>query len=157
MYQFRPNQIIQLSNAVLILNQTLRGMRRVIPLDGRPHVAANIKLFQGDSRGRWEENTLVIDVTNLTDNTWFDVSGNFHSDRLHVVERLTLIDPDVIHYEATIEDPNVFARAWKLAFPLVRHNEPDYEAWEEQCHEGNFTIPGLLFERKPFLGVTIQN
>lgn len=155
MYQFRPNQIIQLPKTVVIVNQTLHSMRRVIPTDGRPHLRSNIKLFQGDSRGHWEGNTLVIDVTNLTDKTWFDVAGDFHSDGMHVVERLTLIDPDVIHYEATIEDRNVFTRPWKLAFPLVRHNDPNYEAWEEQCNEGNHDLPRLLLERKPYPGVTV--
>ena len=72
---------------------------RVIPMDGRPHPGKNIKLFMGDSRGRWEGNTLVVDVTNFNDETWFDSHGTIHSDALHVVERWTMAGPDRIDYE----------------------------------------------------------
>jgi hypothetical protein len=109
---------------------------RVIPTDGRPHVAANVKLWMGDSRARWEGNTLVVDVTNFNDKTWFDSHGSFHSDALHVIERWTMAGADRIDYEATIEDPKVFARPWKVGFPINRNKQPGYEYYEDTRLEG---------------------
>jgi hypothetical protein len=108
---------------------------RVIPLDGRPHVPADARFWMGDSRGRWEGNTLVVDVTNFNGKAWFDWL-TFHSEALHVVERFTIVDADTIDYEATLEDPKVFTKAWKVAFPFSRA-EPDYRLFEYACHEGN--------------------
>ena len=83
---------------------------RTIPLDGRPHLAGNIKLYNGDSRGHWEGNTLVVDVTNFNDKVFLDSHGSFYSEALHVVERWTLVDANTLKYEATLEDPTVFTR-----------------------------------------------
>jgi len=116
---------------------------RVVPLDGRPHLPENVKLFMGDSRGRWEGDTLIVDVTNNNDKTWLDVIGSFHSDALHVVERFTVIDAKTINYEATIEDPKVYTRPWKLALTLERIHE-NFELWEEACHEGERDVPHIL-------------
>jgi hypothetical protein len=77
----------------------------------------------GDSRGHWEGETLVVDVGNNNDQTWFDASGDFHSDALHIVERYTRTGPDTISYEATIEDPKVFTRAWKIRLAFYRRPE----------------------------------
>lgn len=110
---------------------------RTIPLDGRPHIPAGIKLDNGDSRGHWEGNTLVVDVTNLDDQTWFDAHGTFHSNDLHVVERWTVVDANTIHYEATLDDPAVFARPWTMAFSVNRLKDLHYEVYEEACAEGN--------------------
>jgi hypothetical protein len=115
-----------------------------VPLDGRPHLPENIKLFMGDSRGRWEGNTLVVDVTNNNDKTWLDVIGSFHSDALHLVERFTVVDVKTINYEATIEDPKVYTRPWKLALVLERTNQEGFELWEEACHEGERDVPHIL-------------
>ena len=93
---------------------------RIIPTDGRPHVGENITLWQGDSRGRWDGTTLVVDVTNQNAKPWLDQAGNFYSDAARVVERFTMIDRDTIHYQATIEDPNVYTRPWTIAFPIRR-------------------------------------
>ena len=109
---------------------------RIIPLDGRPHVGENLKLWQGDSRGRWEGNTLVVDVTNHNDKTWFDIVGDFHSDAMRVVERFTVVDADTIDYEATIEDPKVYTRPWKIVFTAARQKEQGFELMEHSCHEG---------------------
>jgi hypothetical protein len=109
---------------------------RVIPLDGRPHAGANIKLWMGDSRGYWEGNTLVVDVTNHNDQTWFDIVGSFHSDALHLTERWTFVDPDRIDYEVTIDDPQVFTRPWKMGWTFGR-NKPAEELWENAVWEGN--------------------
>jgi hypothetical protein len=81
-------------------------------------------------------NTLVIEVTNQKARTWLDHIGNFYSDAVHVVERFTMIDPDVIHYEATITDPNVYTQPWTLALGWRRNTEPGYEMWENACWEG---------------------
>jgi hypothetical protein len=89
----------------------------------------------GWSRGRWEGDTLVVDVTDLGDQTWFDRAGNFHSDALHVVERYTRISPDALMYEATIEDPKVFSRPWKMSMPLYRRLEKNAKVIEYKCVE----------------------
>src|SRR5262245_61622679 len=89
----------------------------------------------GHSVGRWEGETLVVDVTNFTDATWFDRAGNFHSDALHVVERYTPISRDAIRYEATIEDPQVFTRTWKISMPLYRHLEANAQLTDFKCVE----------------------
>jgi hypothetical protein len=110
---------------------------RIIPTDGRPHIRAPIKLFQGDSIGRWEGDTLVVDTTNQNDRTWLDTAGNIHSDAIHVVERLTLADTNTIRYEATIEDPKAYTRPWKVTETFRRIAVPDYEQYEFACIEGN--------------------
>jgi hypothetical protein len=136
-------QIHQIPGYVLI-NAEFNHNYRVIPLDGRPHIGEHVKLWMGDSRGRWEGNTLVVDVTNHNDRTWFDIVGTFHSDALHVVERWTFVDADTINYEATIEDPTVFTRPWKMAFPIQRRNEPGFELLEMACHEGERSFNLML-------------
>jgi hypothetical protein len=109
---------------------------RIIPLDGRPHVAANVKLFEGDSRGHWEGDTLVTDVTNQVARTWLDQSANVHSDAIHVVERITPIDSNNLSYEATIEDPKAYTKPWKIAFFYSRILDPKFEHLEFACIEG---------------------
>jgi len=108
---------------------------RVIPLDGRPHVGGDIKLWMGDSRGHWEKNTLVVDVANNTDQTWFDIVGAFHSDALHMVERWTPTAPDHIVYLVTIDDAKVYTRPWTLRVDFRR--QPVDEQWENADWEGN--------------------
>ena len=89
----------------------------------------------GWSNGYWEGETLVVDTTGFNDQTWFDRAGNFHSDELHVVERFTAMDPDHLFYEATIEDPKVFTRPWKMSMPLYRRVEKNAEIMEFKCVE----------------------
>ena len=119
---------------------------RIIPTDGRPHVVGqNVKLWMGNSRGSWDGNTLVVDVTNLNAKNWLDQVGNFFSDNVHVVERFTLASANIIDYEVTIDDPKVFTRPWKIRLPLRRvrtgggDNSDPYanETWENACYEGN--------------------
>ena len=88
----------------------------------------------GDSRGRWEDNALVVDVTLFNDQTWFDRAGNFHSDALHVVERYTRTDADHLLYEATIEDPKVFTRPWTMRMPLYRRQDANAQLLEFECY-----------------------
>ena len=109
---------------------------RIIPTTPQPRIDSSISLWLGASRGRWEGNTLVVDVTNQNGKTWFDQAANFDSDAVHVLERFTLIDANTIHYEARIEDPVVFTRPWTMAFAIRRITDPRYEIWEEACHEG---------------------
>jgi hypothetical protein len=94
----------------------------------------------GDSRGHWEGNTLVVDVTNNNDKTWFDIVGDFHSDALHISERYTFVDPDTISYQATFEDPKVYTRPFKMALTFGRNVRDEaaksHELLEEACHEG---------------------
>jgi hypothetical protein len=110
-------------------------MYHAIPTDGRPHIPANIKLFEGDPVGRWEGNTLVVDTTNLNGETWFDESGDFLSDAAHITERWTYMDPDTIHVETTIEDPKVLTKPMKQAFAMVRI-KGQHELLEDPCFEG---------------------
>jgi hypothetical protein len=136
-------QFLQPPGYVLILSEW-NHLYRVIPLDGRPHVGSDIRLWMGSSRGHWEGNTLVVDVRNLTGQTWFDASGRFHGQEMHVVERFTIVDQDTLGYEATIEDPNVFTQPWKLAFKFNRIKEDGYELMEYACQEGNRSLPLIL-------------
>jgi hypothetical protein len=106
---------------------------RIIQLDGRPHVDSNIRQWLGDSRGHWDGDTLVVDVSDHNAETWFDMSGNFHSDALHVIERYTRTSADTLQYEATIEDPKVFTRSWKISLPLFRHAEKNAQLYEYEC------------------------
>jgi len=135
-------QIVQTAGYVLLLYEWIHAYR-FIPLDGRPHVARDVRLWNGDSRGRWEGDTLVVDVTNFhvdaknyNNQPWFDSHGSFYSDALHVVERWRLADANTISYEATITDPKVFTRPWTLAFTLGRNRDRNYEFFEIACHEG---------------------
>ena len=130
-------RILQFPTYIAILHE-FGHHYRVIYLDDRPHIGDTLKLWMGDSRGRWEGNTLVVDVTNHNDKTWFDIVGSFHSDAMHIVERWTFAAPDRIDYVATIEDPKVFAKPWKLAVTLGR-NKPE-EQWESAVCEGNRTV-----------------
>ena len=127
--------VVQTPGSVFMLND-YADTYRIIPTDGRPHLGAGIRLWEGDLRGRWEGNTLVIDATNQVAQATLDHVGNFFSDNVHVVERLTLIDKDVIHYVATIDDPKVFTRPWTMAFGWRRLTDPAFEMWEQGCWEG---------------------
>jgi hypothetical protein len=89
----------------------------------------------GQSVGHWEGDTLVVDVKGMNDQSWFDRAGNYHSDALHVVERYTRTSPDVISYEATIEDPQVFTRPWKMSLPLYRRQEKNAQLLDFKCPE----------------------
>ena len=127
-------QVLQTPGRVVLLN-TVAHSFRIIRLDGSAHIGESIKLWQGDSRGRWEGNTLVVTTTSHNDKTWFDKVGSFHSAQLRVVERFTFVDPTTISYRATIEDPTVFTRPWTIGLTLKRGDEE--EIMEEACFEGD--------------------
>ena len=109
----------------------------------RPHVPQNVRLLMGDSRGRWEGNTLVVDYANGNGRNWLDMSGNFQSEHTHVVERYTLIDPDTIHFEARIEDPTLYTLPWTIAIPFTRNTDEGYYQLEYACHEGERDLQHL--------------
>ena len=130
MYMPYPFQIYQ-STKKIEMAYTFTNAARTIHLD---HVVGPPDdTYMGHSVGRWEGDTLVVDVTSFNDKTWFDRAGNFHSDALHLVERFTPISPDAIHYEVTIEDPKVFTRPWKISMPLYRRLEPNAQLLEYRC------------------------
>jgi hypothetical protein len=112
---------------------------RVIPVDGRPHVGDGIRQYLGDPRGRWEGNTLVVEVTNFSDKTDFRGSR----ETLRLVERFTRVDADTIAYEVTIDDPSTFTKAWTIGVPLKNDKEQN-EIFEYACHEGNYAMRNIL-------------
>ena len=142
-YRLTAYQILQTPGYVVIQFENGHAFR-VIPLAGRPHVTEQIRLWMGDSRGHWEGNTLVVDNTNFNGKVWFDIVGNFQSDASHVVERFTRVAPNKINYEATIEDPKLYTRPWKMSVPFVRIQDEGYELMEEACIEGNRDVELLL-------------
>jgi hypothetical protein len=128
-------RIAQPPNHVVILYESVHEYR-VIPTDGRAHLPEHIKLWGADPIGRWEGNTLVVDYANINGKLWYDQSGNFQSESTRVVERYTLVDPDTIHFEATIEDPMLYTQPWKVAVAFTRNSEEGYYLLEYACHEG---------------------
>ena len=143
-------QILQFPGYVVFVYEQNHPYR-IIPLDGRPHVGDNIKLWMGDSRGHWEGNTLVVDVTNNNSKSRLDNEGDFASENLHIVERYTFIDAATMSYQATLEDSTVYTRPWTLAARMVRahQNEPGYELWEDACHEGERNADDSLRLNEP--------
>src|SRR6266478_6289881 len=128
----QPFRIFQNASQIFITYQFAGAVRNIFLKDPGP---APVDSWMGQSVGHWEGETLVVDVTGLNDQSWFDRAGNFHSDALHVVERYTRISPDVISYEATIEDPQVFTRPWKISMPLYRRQEKDAQLLDFKCVE----------------------
>ena len=128
-----PFQIVQ-TPARIVMAYEFAHANRTIPLNVKLGEAP-VDSWMGMSSGRWEGDTLVVDVTGFNDQTWFDRAGNFHSDALHVVERFTPRGPDAITYEATMEDPEVFTRPWKISMPLYRRLEKDVQLLEYRCVE----------------------
>jgi hypothetical protein len=129
-------QIIQTSAYVIVFRE-LETAPRLIPIDGRPQLPDSIRRWGGDSRGRWEGDTLVVDTTNFTDRTAFQGS----SAALHVVERFTRVSADRILYQFTVDDPNTWTRPWSAEIPMTATKGPMYEY---ACHEGNHGMPNIL-------------
>jgi len=142
------HQIIQIPGYVVIVSEMIHETR-IIPIDSRPHVGATIRLWNGDSRGHWDGNTLVVETTNFNDKGSVATSGATgrmrgipQTDRMHVVERFTRVSAKTIDYQVTIDDPGVYTRPWTVAFPMNRDDQ--YRMYEYACHEGNFSIPNEL-------------
>ena len=132
-YMPYPFQIVQTLGNVVLLYEYVHALRNVY-MDGTAHPPGHIDWWMGDSRGRWDGDTLVVDVVHFNDQTWFDRAGNFHSEALHVTERYTLIDRDHIDYEVTIEDPKAFTRPWKMRMPIYRRIERNVPILEYECY-----------------------
>jgi hypothetical protein len=129
-------QIVQTRDTVLISNEMIHDAR-IVPTDGRPHLPPQIRPLLGDSRGRWDGDTLVIDTTNFTTETRFRGSD----ENLHLVERFTRTDRDTLMYEFTVDDPTAFSARWTAALPMARSDERIYEY---ACHEGNYGLRNRL-------------
>jgi hypothetical protein len=132
MYMPFPFQIIQSQKFIMMIHEYAGAVRTLYMTD---QTEAPADSWMGWSNGHWEGDTLVVDTRGFNDQTWFDRAGNFHSDALHVVERITARSPDTLMYEATIEDPNVFTRPWKISMPLYRHVERNAQLVEFRCVE----------------------
>ncbi len=131
-YMGFPFQIVQTPAQTSILYEYAHAVRNIF-MNSR-HPRGPIEWWMGDSRGRWEGDTLVVDVVHFNDQTWFDKAGNHHSEQLHVVERYTPMSANHIQYEATIEDPKVFTRPWKMSMPLYRRLDPNLQILEYECY-----------------------
>jgi hypothetical protein len=131
-YMPHPFQIVHSAGSVFIAYQYAGAVRDIFMSDPGP---APVDSWMGQSVGRWEGDTLVVEVTGLNDQTWFDRAGNFHSDALRVVERYTRTSRDVIDYEATVDDPKVFTRPWKMRMALYRRQEPNAQIMDFKCVE----------------------
>jgi hypothetical protein len=129
-------QIVQTRNQVVILNEMIHNAR-IIPLDGNPHVASNIRQWMGDSRGHWEGGTLVVDTTNFSDEYSFRGSDR----NMHLTERFTRVSPDTLLYEFTVDDPTAFTKPWTVQIPVTRTKGPIFEY---ACHEGNYAMTDIL-------------
>jgi hypothetical protein len=131
-------QIFQSPGYVVVLQELIHEPR-IIPLDGRPHLPQGVGQWLGDSRGRWEGNTLVVETTN------FDPKTNFRGSRetLRLVERYTLRDANNLDYEFTVDDPKTFTRPWTAARPMRREVD-GISVFEYACHEGNYAMSGIL-------------
>jgi hypothetical protein len=133
-------QIVQSPGAVVMVIEMIHDVR-VIPMDGRPHLPQNIRLWMGDPRGHWEGDTLVVDSTNFTSKTHFRGSD----ENLHLIERFRLVDPETILYQFTVDDPTVFSKAWIGELPMHRTGDKMYEF---ACHEGNAALEHILINAR---------
>ncbi|PWU01696.1 MAG: hypothetical protein C5B51_22415 [Terriglobia bacterium] len=129
-------QIVQTPDTVVIMNEMIHDAR-VIPMDGRPHLNPSIRQWLGDSRGHWENDTLVIETTNFSNKTAFQGSG----EHMRLIERFTRVDADTLLYEFTVNDPESFTKPWTAEVPSTRS---DGAIFEYACHEGNYGMFGML-------------
>ena len=142
------NEIVQGPGYVVFRNEMIHESR-VIPLDGRPHVNASIRMYMGDPRGHWEGDTLVVETTNLTDKVPIGSNGagyagdpGNHTEALRLTERFTRTSDDTLDYKATVDDPQTWVRPWTILIQLARGSEP--HVYEYACHEGNYAMSNIL-------------
>jgi hypothetical protein len=134
MYLPFPLQIVQSATQVSILSEYVHNVRHIYLNRTKHYPTDDAEFWNGDSVGKFEGETFVVDVANFSPNPWLDRSGNHHSSSLHVVERFTLIDADTIRYEATLEDAKTYTRPWTIRVLLYRHKEPNMRLLEYECH-----------------------
>jgi hypothetical protein len=141
-------QIMQTPGYVVIFSEMIHETR-VIPVDGRPHLPSSVRQWNGDSIGRWDGDTLVVDTTNYngkgmiaTSAATARIRGIHESEALHVVERFKRSDATTISYEVTVDDPNIFSAPWKVSMPLTK--DVEYRMYEYACHEGNYAMEDIL-------------
>lgn len=132
MYEPFPFQIVQTPSVVTMLFEYVHAVRYLFM--NTPHPPGSIEWWMGDSRAKWEGDTLVVDVKDFNADTWFDKAGNFHTENMHLVERYSMTDRDHIAYEVTVEDPAVFTAPWKMRMTFYRHNEPNLRLLEYECY-----------------------
>ena len=132
MYLPHPFQILQTPEQIVIASEFAHSTRTIY-VNGTSHYA-DAAFWMGDSRAKWEGDTLVVDAADFNAETWLDMSGNFHGEQMRVVERFTRVAPDEMRYEATISDPEVFTRPWTIRMPLYLHREADAQLFEYECH-----------------------
>jgi hypothetical protein len=128
-----PFQILQSHDSDILMAYEYASASRVIKMG--PTEPPPVDTWMGQSTGKWDDDTLVVDTVGFNGQTWLDRAGNFHSEALHVVERFTPKTPDLIEYEATIEDPKVFTRPWKIQIPLYRRQDKNAQLLEFKCVE----------------------
>src|ERR1019366_1298430 len=138
MYVPAAFHVIQTPDYIVFLHERMAW--RIVPLDGRAHLPDTIRLWQGDSVGRWEGDTLVVDTTNFNGKTWLNEVGEIISYAEHILERFTPAGPDTVTYEATVTDPVVYTKPWTISFPLQREK---FELGEAACHEEDHDLPHL--------------
>ena len=156
-------RILQSPGHVVILSEMIHRAR-IIPVDGRSHINDTVRQWEGDPRGRWEGNTLIVESTNFQDvQSMRGATASIRSrqtERQRLVERFTIVDPDTLEYSLHVDDPNTYAAPWTASFPLRR--DSDYDQFEYACHEGNYSVPnslsGARFEEEssPFLVGTLR-
>lgn len=136
-------QILQLPDSVVIFYD-YNHTTRIIPLNGRPHIPDPIRLFMGGPRGRWEGDTLVVEMTNFNHKNWLGLGGDFTTEEAQMVERVTLVDANWLGWEATVNDPKAFTRPWTVRYgPFARDPGGEQEELEDSCHEGNADLVHL--------------
>jgi len=132
-YMGLPFQIVQTPTYIGMLYEYVHTVRHVY-LDGSAHPPGPIEWWMGDSRGRWDGDTLVVSVRHFNADTWFDRAGNFHSEEMQLTERYSFFDRDTLRYEVTVEDPKVFTRPWKMSMLLYRRKEANVQLLEHPCY-----------------------
>jgi hypothetical protein len=145
-YMPYPFQIFQSASAIFMAYEYAGAVRNIYLKDPGP---PPVDSWMGQSVGKWDGDALVIDSKGFNDSTWFDRAGNFHSDQLHVVERFTRTAPDMLSYEATIEDPAVFTRSWKISMPLYRRVEKNAQLMDFKCVEFVEELMYGQYRKKP--------
>jgi hypothetical protein len=136
------SRVVQTPDSIMLYHEDghIGGAYRTVHMDGRPHLPTHVRQWLGDSIGRWEGDTLVVDTTNFTDQTSFNGSG----EGLHVVERFIPVSTDLLMYEVTVSDPVAWSRPWTVELPLERIDNQENQIFEAACHEGNYAMTSIL-------------